>query len=136
MLPAIKQSRRYVVDLNNADIDSIACANIDTASERRRKPRVFFSEISRTRCGSDGDTQFVVDFHAIANVHSTHESVDEWLERCFRGVVFDLNTSQIVYRRESTSMPLKSGPNANRPAFVVSGKIKLESKVARDIAGN
>lgn len=45
VLRAVKQSRGVVVNLNHTDIDSIACANVETASKRGRPSRFFVRKI-------------------------------------------------------------------------------------------
>ena len=96
MLSAVEQPRRVVVDLNDADINSIARANVDTTSKRGRKPCFLGREIIRTRAGKDGYTTFGGEVHAIATMRNTSERMSEWLEYGFRRVVFDLNASEKV----------------------------------------
>ena len=55
VLRAVEQSRRIVINLNDADIDSIACANIDTTPKCSGPSRLLFREIRGTRTRRNGD---------------------------------------------------------------------------------
>src|SRR5215217_5842380 len=136
VLCAVKQSRGVVVNLNNPDINSIACTNIDTTSKGTCKPGFGFCEILRTWAGKDGDTSPIGDVYAIASIRSAHKRMSEWLEGRLRRIVFDLNTSQKVKEARIDVNGIRDCTNRNCAALEVSRKIKLEPEVSREISCN
>lgn len=125
VLCAVKQSGRVVVNLDNADVNSIARANVDTASECGCPSGLFLREISRTWRRRDGDANIVADVHAIASMCGSEEPVNERFEGRFRRVVFDLNASEeVIETRIDVDSVLNRGER-NGPALEVARQIKL-----------
>jgi len=81
VLCAVEQPRRVVVNLNHADIDAVACANIDTTAERAGETRFAGCEIGRTWAGKDSNTNVVAEVYAIAAVRGADKRVSKGLER-------------------------------------------------------
>lgn len=133
VLRAIKQSRRVVVDLNDSNINSIARTNIDTTSESCRKPRFLFREIEWTRRSDHRCTNVRRYVDAIATMCDTRERVDEWLELCFGGVVFDLNAPKKVKKTRLDVYAIRETRHRNIDGLEVSGKISLEPDVSGDV---
>lgn len=133
VLRTVEQSRRVVVDLNDANIDAIAGADIDTAAECTGESRVVFAEIRWTWDRGNRDTDVVADVDTIAKVRRTYERVDKRLERSFRRVIFDLDSAQKVVASSSQVDAVGEWAKRNFLGFEVSGKIKLQPNVSRDI---
>ena len=130
VLCAVEQSGWVVVKLHSPNINSIVHTNVDTATKCARKSGLAASKICRARARNDGDTKVVAEVHAITRVRSADERMSEWLERSFRGVVFDLNASQEVKDARINVYGVGGGSNRNCPVFEVSGKIKLHSNIS------
>ena len=96
VLRAVKQSCWVVVNLDDPNINSIACANVDTAAYRAGQPCFAGREISGTWAWYDGDTKVVAEVYAITRVRSADERMSEWLERFFGRVVFELDPAEKV----------------------------------------
>ena len=88
VLCAVEHSGRVVVKLYRPDGNAIARANVETTSKRAGKPRFAVREIRRTWTREHRDANVIIKIDAIANMRSANESMSEWLEGPFGGVVF------------------------------------------------
>jgi hypothetical protein len=138
VLRAVKQSRRVVVDLDRPDGNAIARANVDPASNRGCESGLAVRKICGTRTRENCGANVRVEIEAIASMCDAHKRMSEWLERSLRRVVFYLHTPEKI---EQSRFDVDAGgrkpetAKIKSPILEVSGKITLDSEIARKVSG-